>query len=123
MTFGYNAALAFGQSTAEVIDHAKSLLSSLVDKREETEVHNMPVSSEAEDGVNFESGDSASTDIPCTLSRRDRGETSMSIPENFAASDRQLIVFWKEIPPASCDFSRATWPNSRRSILRGNLAT
>lgn len=39
MTFGYNAALAFGQSTAEVTDCAKSLLSSLVDKREELEVH------------------------------------------------------------------------------------
>ena len=38
MTFGYNAAAAFGQSTAEVIDYAKSLLSSLVDKREEPEV-------------------------------------------------------------------------------------
>lgn len=37
MTFGY-AAAAFRQSTAEVIDHAKSLLSSLVDKREEPEV-------------------------------------------------------------------------------------
>jgi hypothetical protein len=41
LTFGYNAAAAFGQSTAEVIDHAKSLLTSLVDKREEPEVHNM----------------------------------------------------------------------------------
>jgi len=41
MTFGYNAAAAFGQSTAEVIDHAKSLLTSLVDKREEPEVDNM----------------------------------------------------------------------------------
>jgi hypothetical protein len=38
MTFGYNADAAFGQSTAEVIDHAKSLLSSLVDKREEPDV-------------------------------------------------------------------------------------
>jgi len=38
MTFGYNAAAAFGQSTSDVIDHAKSLLSSLVDKREEPEV-------------------------------------------------------------------------------------
>ena len=38
MTFGYNAAAAFGQSTAEVADHAKSLLSSLVDKREQPEV-------------------------------------------------------------------------------------
>jgi hypothetical protein len=38
MTFGYNAAPAFGPSTSEVIDHAKSLLASLVDKREEPEV-------------------------------------------------------------------------------------
>jgi hypothetical protein len=38
MTFGYNAAGAFVQSTAEIIDHAKSLLASLVDKREESEV-------------------------------------------------------------------------------------
>lgn len=38
MTFGYNADAAFGQSTAEVADHAKSLLASLVDKREEPEV-------------------------------------------------------------------------------------
>ncbi|KAK5202699.1 hypothetical protein LTR47_011671 [Exophiala xenobiotica] len=37
MTFGYNADAAFGQSTAEIIDHAKSLLASLVDKREEPE--------------------------------------------------------------------------------------
>jgi len=41
MTFGYNAAAAFGQSTAEVIDHAKSLLTSLVDRREELEADNM----------------------------------------------------------------------------------
>ena len=40
LTFGYNAAAAFSESTAEVIDHAKSLLDSLVDKREEAEVHN-----------------------------------------------------------------------------------
>jgi hypothetical protein len=38
MTFGYNANAAFGQSTAEVVDHAESLLASLVDKREEPEV-------------------------------------------------------------------------------------
>lgn len=38
MTFGYNAATAFGQSTSDVIDYAKSLLSSLVDEREEPEV-------------------------------------------------------------------------------------
>jgi hypothetical protein len=38
MTFGYKAAAAFG-STAEVIDHAKGLLTSLVDIREESEVH------------------------------------------------------------------------------------
>ena len=38
---GYNADVAFGQSTAEVIDHAKSLLASLVDKSEESEVQSM----------------------------------------------------------------------------------
>jgi hypothetical protein len=38
MTFGYNAAAAFGRSTADVIDHAKDLLSSLVDKREDDKV-------------------------------------------------------------------------------------
>jgi hypothetical protein len=38
MTFGYKADVAFGQSTAEIIDHAKSLLTSQVDTREELEV-------------------------------------------------------------------------------------
>ena len=38
MTFGYDANAAFGQSTAEVVDHAKSLLVDLVDKRENPEV-------------------------------------------------------------------------------------
>lgn len=39
MTFGYNADAAFGNTTADIIDHAKGLLSSLVDKREEDDVH------------------------------------------------------------------------------------
>ncbi|KAK5215750.1 hypothetical protein LTR47_009949 [Exophiala xenobiotica] len=43
MTFGYNADVAFGQSTAEIIDHAKSLLVSLVDKREEPEEIQRPL--------------------------------------------------------------------------------
>jgi hypothetical protein len=38
MTFGYNANIAFGRSTTEIVDHAKSLLAKLVDKRDETEV-------------------------------------------------------------------------------------
>jgi hypothetical protein len=38
MIFGYNTAATFGQSTFDMIDHAKGLLSSLVDKREESEV-------------------------------------------------------------------------------------
>ncbi|KAK5202499.1 hypothetical protein LTR41_011753 [Exophiala xenobiotica] len=37
MTFGYSAAAGFGESTAEILDHAKSLLVSLVDKREKPE--------------------------------------------------------------------------------------
>ena len=39
LTFGYNTAAAFSESTAEVIDHAKSLLARLVDKRDEPEVY------------------------------------------------------------------------------------
>jgi len=38
MTFGYNADVAFGNTTADINDHAKDLLSSLIDKREEDEV-------------------------------------------------------------------------------------
>jgi len=38
MTFGYNADAAFGNTTAGIMDHAKALLSSLVDKREESDV-------------------------------------------------------------------------------------
>ena len=34
MSFGYNANVAFGNTTADIIDHAKGLLSSLIDKRE-----------------------------------------------------------------------------------------
>lgn len=37
-TFGNDAATAFGQLTAEMIDFAKGPLTSLVDKREEPEV-------------------------------------------------------------------------------------
>lgn len=43
MTFGFNADAAFGKSTSDVIDHAKSLLSSLVDKREEPEETDRPL--------------------------------------------------------------------------------
>ena len=38
MTFGYNADAAFGNTTAGILDHARSLLSSLIDKREGTNV-------------------------------------------------------------------------------------
>jgi hypothetical protein len=38
MTFGYNADAAFGNTTADILDHARDLLSSLVDKRERTSV-------------------------------------------------------------------------------------
>jgi len=36
-TFGYNADAAFGNTTADIVDHAKDLLGSLIDKREEEE--------------------------------------------------------------------------------------
>ena len=38
MTFGYNADAAFGNTTADITDHALSMLSSLVDKLEEEDV-------------------------------------------------------------------------------------
>ena len=34
-TFGYNADAAFGNTTADIVDHAQDLLGSLIDKREE----------------------------------------------------------------------------------------
>ncbi|KAH0552892.1 hypothetical protein GP486_006908, partial [Trichoglossum hirsutum] len=43
LTFGYNANAAFGNSTADIVDHAKSLLSSLVDKREEDDELSRPI--------------------------------------------------------------------------------
>jgi hypothetical protein len=38
MTFGYNATAAFGDTTADIADHAKALLVSLVDEREGDDV-------------------------------------------------------------------------------------
>jgi hypothetical protein len=38
MTFGYDATAAFGDTTADIADHAKDLLISLVDEREEDDV-------------------------------------------------------------------------------------
>jgi hypothetical protein len=38
MSYGYNADAAFGNSFADVLDHAKGLLASLVDKRENDDV-------------------------------------------------------------------------------------
>jgi hypothetical protein len=77
MTFGYNAAAAFGQSTAEVIDHAKSLLTSMVDKREESEVHSL--TDRRADKILTLIGSSTSSHIHRTLSRRNCGETSMKM--------------------------------------------
>ena len=38
MSFGYNASAAFGNTTATITDHAKDLLTCLIDKREEGDV-------------------------------------------------------------------------------------
>jgi hypothetical protein len=38
MSFGYNASAAFGNTTATIADHAKDLLTCLVNKREEGDV-------------------------------------------------------------------------------------
>jgi hypothetical protein len=38
MSFGYNASVALGNTTATIADHAKDLLGCMVDKREEEDV-------------------------------------------------------------------------------------
>ena len=38
MTYGYNADVAFGNTVADIMDFAKDLLNSLIDKREQEEV-------------------------------------------------------------------------------------
>lgn len=43
MAFGYNADAAFGNTTADIIDHAKDLLSSLIDRREEEGENSRPI--------------------------------------------------------------------------------
>lgn len=43
MTYGYNADAAFGNTTADIVDHAKDLLGSLVDKREEEDEQRRPI--------------------------------------------------------------------------------
>jgi alpha-beta hydrolase superfamily lysophospholipase len=41
--FEYNASAAFGNTTADVADHARALLSSLIDHREEDDEQNRPL--------------------------------------------------------------------------------
>ena len=43
LNFGYNAVATFGNTTADIVDHAKDLLSSLVDKREEEPEKTRPI--------------------------------------------------------------------------------
>ncbi|KAN0070689.1 hypothetical protein V8E54_011558 [Elaphomyces granulatus] len=43
MSFGYNASAAFGNTTATIADHAKDLLTCLVDKREEEDEKTRPI--------------------------------------------------------------------------------
>ena len=42
MTYGYNADVVFGNTTADIWDHAKSLLGSLIDERDSEEVRHFP---------------------------------------------------------------------------------
>ena len=80
MTLGYNADIAFGQSTAEMIDYAKSPPASLTDKRDESEVDNIAQET-MKKMLTFGLGDSPSTHIHRPVSRRDCGEASMLVPE------------------------------------------
>lgn len=76
MTFSYNATMAFGKSASDVIDHAKGLLSSLVDKREESEVR-ISFRLPSYDGKsNHITGERPASHIRSTLSRRNCSETS-----------------------------------------------
>jgi hypothetical protein len=43
ITFGYNADAVFGNTMASIVDHAKELLSSLIDKREEDGESQRPI--------------------------------------------------------------------------------
>lgn len=43
ITFGYNANAAFGNTTTDIVDHAKELLSGLMDKREEDDESQRPI--------------------------------------------------------------------------------
>jgi len=43
MAFGYNANAVFGNITADIVDHAKDLLGSLIDKREEKDENLRPI--------------------------------------------------------------------------------
>jgi hypothetical protein len=76
MTFGYNADIAFGQSTAEIVDHAKSLLASLVD-RERSRMCGRYIEGESEEIIDVGLGDPPSSDIHRPLSGGHCGETSM----------------------------------------------
>jgi hypothetical protein len=92
MTFGYNAAAAFGQSTSDVIDHAKSLLGSLVDKREGLGV---PVTYSLQDTVQeltVRPGQRSPSHIHRTFSRRNCSETRKTT----------LECTWKELATNQC---------------------
>lgn len=43
MAFGYNANVVFGNTTADIVDHAKDLLRGLIDKREEKDENLRPI--------------------------------------------------------------------------------
>lgn len=43
MAFGYNVNVAFGNTTADIVDHAKDLLGELIDKREEEDKSQRPI--------------------------------------------------------------------------------
>jgi hypothetical protein len=79
MTFGYNAAAAFAQLTSDMTDHAKSLLSNLIDKREDSEVHTSQSLRRMMTDLTRSAGERWSSYLRSTLSGRDCGEASEGI--------------------------------------------
>lgn len=80
MTFGYNADAAFGNTTADISDHAKDLLSSLIDRREEDDVRLLHSISEASAAADVRViGTETANSVCCSFSRRDCGKAGQSM--------------------------------------------
>ena len=75
MTFGYNADAAFGNTTADISDHAQDLLSSLFDRREKDDVKLVYSTSEPSATANVRViGAEEASSVCCSFSRWNCGK-------------------------------------------------